>query len=171
MASFQRAAGSKAANLIGKQLVVHREILSDGAVQLSGAGCRFVYRRLRPGVVLMHISGDDAGQFGTATQDEAATEFARCSQPLELFIDATGALGPATQVMEHWTSWFESHRRRLGRVRILVRPDAKVLQLTVAIAKHLSGTGDLIEILSDRPRFELSIAEVAPEFVAAKRGE
>ena len=149
--------------------MVHREFLTDGAVQLSSADCRFVYRRLRPGIVLLQIFGDDAGQFGTTTQDEAATEFARCARPLELFIDATGALGPATQVMEHWISWFETHRQRLGRVRILVPPDAKVLQLTVAIAKHLSGTGDLIEILSDRPRFELSIAEVAPEFASVKR--
>lgn len=150
--------------------MVLREVLTDGSVRWSGGDCTFTYHRLRPGILLVEIAGNDDGQFGTATQDEAAQEFDRCPRPLTLFIDAAEAWGPATKVMEHWTAWFQVNRKRLERVCMLVPPEAKVLQLTVAIAKHLSGTGDLFHVVSERSRFELALAESAPEFTPLPEG-
>jgi hypothetical protein len=152
-----------------KSDVIHREVQPDGSVRLSSEDCAFTYHRLRPGVLLVEIAGNDAGQFGAATQDEAAKEFARCDRPLSLFIDAADAWGPATRVMEHWTAWFQANRQRLERVCMLVLAEAKVLQLTVAIAKHLSGTGELIRVVSERSQFELAVAEIAPEFAPLTR--
>jgi hypothetical protein len=148
------------------QSEIERQIIQDGVVRLHSDGCTFVFRRLRPGVVLMQVSGDDKGQFGTAAQDEVALEFRRVTQPVTLFIDTTGALGPVTKVMESWAEWFEGNRKRLGHVAILIPREAKVLQLTVAIAKHLSGTGDLIAIHLDRGNFDAAILQAAPDFVA-----
>ena len=42
---------------------------SDG-VRLEGRRCALEMRRLRPGAVLVVISGDDAGELGTAPHDE-----------------------------------------------------------------------------------------------------
>lgn len=148
--------------------MIYREDQPDGSIRLSSEDCAFTYHRLRPGVLLIEIAGNDAGQFGAATQDEAAKEFARYDRPLTLFIDAADAWGPATQVMEHWTAWFQANRHRLERVCMLVLAEAKVLQLTIAIAKHLSGTGELIRVVSERSQFELAIAELAPAFMSQR---
>ena len=145
---------------------IERQVIQDGVVRLSSDGCTFHIRRLRPGVVFMQVSGDDKGQFGTAAQDEVAQEFRRVAQPVTLFIDTTGALGPVTKVMESWAEWFECNRKRLQHVAILIPREAKVLQLTVAIAKHLSGTGDMIAIHLDRANFDAAVQQAAPDFVA-----
>ncbi len=148
--------------------MIKREVLSDGSVKLASEGSEFVYRRLRPGLILLEISGDDRGQFGTATQDEVATEFARYGQPIELYMDATAARGAATKVMEDWTAWFDHQRKHLAHVAVLISPDAKVLQLTVSIAKHLSRTGDLIAIHLDRRNFEAALTRAAPGYALSR---
>src|SRR5688572_6182407 len=95
---------------------VQREILPDGAVRLAAGACSFLYRRPKPGVLLISIHGDDRGQFGPATVDEAAAEFNRTEQKLQLFVDTRGATGPTRDVMETWTEWFAANRQRLDRV-------------------------------------------------------
>lgn len=148
----------------GSLAVVDREIFADGSVKLSGGACVFRYHRPRPGIVVVRISGDDAGQFGTATMDEVAKEFDQVKTPIELFIDATGALGPVTKVMEAWAAWFETNHKRLKHVDILIPPEAKVLHLTVAIARHLSRTGDLISIHLDAENFHWAVNQAAPGY-------
>ncbi len=131
--------------------MVKRETLADGALKLSAGGCSFVYRRPRARVLLATISGDDAGQFGTATLDEIVMAIQR-ERPLELFIDAREALGVAVSVSDDWTRFFSTHRASLSRVHVLA--GSKVVYLTVAIAQHLSRTGNLIQIYSDPEIFE-----------------
>jgi hypothetical protein len=133
------------------QEIVKRETLTDGSLRLSANGCTFLYRRPRPGVLLVVISGDDAGQFGTATLDEIAAAIGR-QRPLELFVDAREAFGAAVSVSDDWTRFFASNRTSLSRVHVLV--GSKVVYLTVAIAQHLSRTGNLIQIYSDPEIFE-----------------
>ncbi|WP_437335631.1 hypothetical protein [Sorangium sp. So ce394] len=41
--------------------MIHREILGDGSIRLAKDGCSFVFRRLRPGAVLVTIAGRDTG--------------------------------------------------------------------------------------------------------------
>lgn len=128
---------------------VKKEILSTG-VKLSAGDCTFVYQRLRPGVLSIVISGNDTGQFGTTTLDEIRSEIGR-NRPVELFVDAREALGPAVSVSDEWTRFFSTHRADLSRVHVLV--GSKVVYLTVAIAQHLSRTGNLIQIYSDPALF------------------
>lgn len=128
-----------------------RTTTPDGALQLTATDCRFQYRRVRPGVLLVSISGHDTGQFGAATLDEIRLELLR-HRPLELFIDARDAYGAAVNVSDEWTHFFSLNREHLSRVRILVSSQA--VYLTVAIAQHLSRTGDLIQIDSDAETFE-----------------
>jgi hypothetical protein len=130
---------------------IKREILPGGDVRLSSGDSIFLYQRKRPGVLLITISGYDSGQFGTATLDEILTAITREGR-LELFVDAREASGAGVSVSEDWTRFFSANREKLSKVHVLVG-DSKVLQLTVAIAQHLSRTGNLIQIYSDADIF------------------
>ena len=134
---------------------IKREILPGGDVRLSSGDSTFLYQRKRPGVLHVTISGYDAGQFGTATLDEILTAIAREGK-LELFVDARDASGTGAGVSEDWTRFFSANREKLARVHVLVG-DSKVLQLTVAIAQHLSRTGNLIQIYSDAETFSAKL--------------
>jgi hypothetical protein len=122
---------------------------------LSADGCCFTYSRPRPGVLVVAISGHDRGQFGTGTLDEISLALKR-DRPLELFIDAREAVAAAVSVSDDWTRYFSTNRSDFTRVHVLA--GSKVVQLTVAIAQHLSRTGNLIQIYSDAAIFESRLA-------------
>lgn len=128
-----------------------RELEPDGTVVLKAGRGIFRYRRLRPGALEVRIEGVDRGQFGSATLDEIAMALVR-ERPLELFIDASAASMPTVQVSREWTRFFALNRNDLTRVSVLV--SSKSVELTVAIAQHLSQTGKLIQIYSDAELFE-----------------
>jgi hypothetical protein len=73
-----------------------------------------------------------------------------------LFVDTREATSAATDVSDDWTRFFSVNREKLSRVYVLVG-GSKVLQLTVAIAQHLSRTGNLIQIYSDPEAFNLKL--------------
>jgi hypothetical protein len=126
--------------------VLSRDVQPDGSVVLRAGRCTFEYRRLRPHAVEVRIEGIDNGQFGTATLDELAVALVR-ERPLELFVDASAASMPAVAVSREWTHFFSLNQKDLRRVSILV--SSKSVELTIAIAQHLSRTGRLIQIYSD----------------------
>lgn len=134
---------------------LQRETLPDGSLKLAAGRASFVYRRLQPGKLLITISGFDAGQFGTATLDEVRLEMLR-QRPVELFVDAEGATAVSVEVSKEWTQFFSLNREHLRRVSVLV--GSKAIELTVAIAQHLSQTGNLIQIYTDRELFEARVA-------------
>jgi hypothetical protein len=128
-----------------------RELEPDGTVVLAAGRGSFRYRSPRPGTLEIRIDGVDNGQFGTATLDEVALALVR-HRPLELFIDASAASMPAVAVSREWARFFALNRKDLSRVSVLV--GSKSVELTVAIAQHLSRTGNLIQIYSDAALFE-----------------
>jgi hypothetical protein len=133
---------------------VKREVLGPNKVGLSSGDCSFIYERLRPGALLVTISGHDLGQFGTDTLDEIRAEINR-ERVVELFVDAREAFGAAVSVSDEWTRFFSLNRENLSRVHVLV--GSKAVYLTVAIAQHLSRTGNLIQIYSDPEIFAQKI--------------
>ena len=130
---------------------LNRTVESDGSISLCAGNCRFVYRRPKANVIEVTISGVDDGQFGTSTLDELRLAIMR-ERPLEIFIDAREAMAHAIGVSEDWTRFFSDHRNELKRVSVLV--GSKVVELTVAIAQHLSRSGQLIQIYSDPETFD-----------------
>jgi hypothetical protein len=134
---------------------VMREESPAGEIRIYDDECSFTFRRPRRGVMMVTIAGHDVGQFGTRTLDEIRMELMR-NRPLELFIDAREAVGAAVSVSDEWTRFFSLNREQLKRVSILV--GSKVVYLTVAIAQHLSRTGNLIQIYSDPEIFNARVA-------------
>ena len=141
---------------MGYPLALLREALSGGEHRrLSTPDCEFLFRRLREGALLVTVSGYDRGELGTSPLDELRMELLRY-KPLELFIDARAATA-AVRVSTDWTRFFATHRADLKRVSILVT--TKTMNLTMSIAQHLSGTGNLITIYSDPLQFDTRVVE------------
>ena len=128
-----------------------RETNPDGSVVLREARGTFTYTRPAAGILEIVIEGTDNGQFGTATLDEISLALMR-ERPLELFVDASAASMPAVPVSREWARFFANNAKDLKRVSVLV--SSKTVELTIAIAQHLSQTGKLIQIYSDAELFE-----------------
>jgi hypothetical protein len=137
---------------------VKRELSPDGGVVISDEKCRFAYRRLRAGALEIAIAGTDNGQFGTATIDEVAMALVR-ERPLELFVDAAEASMPAVSVSQAWTKFISLNQKDLTRVSVLA--SSKSVALTMAIVQHLSNTGKLMQIYTDREIYEARLQGAA----------
>ena len=148
-----------------KQL--NKRIEADGSIELASGNGSFRFRRLGPGALLVTIVGNDQGQFGSAALDEIRLEIMRYG-PLELLVDAEQAALVTTEVSQEWTHFFSRSRNQLKRVSVLT--GSKLVNLTVAIAQHLSQTGNLIQIYSDRELFDAALARASAQ-VAIKRAQ
>ena len=126
----------------------------DGLVELSSEAGSFTFRRLRPGALLVTIVGQDKGQFGQAALDEIRLEILR-SQPLELLVDAERTTLVSTEVSRDWTQFLSNCRSQLTRAIVLT--GSRFINLSVSIAKHLSQTGNLITVTSDRAVFDAAV--------------
>lgn len=133
----------------------NREVLPDGSVRMTSGESAFGFARPKPGVLVVTITGYDKGQFGTAPLDEIASVL-RIAAPLELFVDARDAVGATVRVSEDWTAFIARHSADLTHVHVLA--GSKMVELTVAIAGHLSRTEKLIQIYSDPRIFDAELA-------------
>jgi len=140
------------------EISVRKLITTDGSTILESGNGKFCFRRLTPGALLVTISGNDQGQFGTSALDEIRLEILRHGK-LELLVDAEQAELVTVEVSQEWTRFFATTREQLTRVSVLT--GSKLINLTVAIAQHLSQTGNLIQIYSDRSLFEVALAKAS----------
>lgn len=135
---------------------IEREILPDGGVRLSSGSCTYIFTRFRQDALLMTVTGNDAGEFGTAVVDEVQRAF--CPQrPLALYIDIKDAVGAAPNVTELWIGFLLKHAQHLSNIDVLVL--SRVLELTVAVVKHFSRSGNLIRIHSDPQLFDALVGK------------
>jgi hypothetical protein len=134
-----------------------RDVLPDGSVRIAAGETTFLFARPTAGVLVVTITGYDKGQLGTAPLDEVGSVL-RVAAPIELFIDARNAVGATVRVSEDWTRFLSRHRAELVRVHVLA--GSKAVELTVAIARHLSRTDKLIQLYSDPTIFEAQLGAV-----------
>ena len=132
----------------------NREVLPDGSVRMKSGESALAFARPTSSVLVVTIFGYDKGQFGTAPFDEIGSVL-RVAAPVHLFVDARNAVGATVRVSEDWTSFLSRHRAELEHVHVLV--GSKMVELTVAIARHLSRTDRLIQIYSDPAVFETQL--------------
>jgi hypothetical protein len=140
------------------QLQLERAVLPNGSIRITAGESAFDFTRPKPGVLVVTIEGYDQGQFGTAPFDEIGSAL-RVGAPLELFVDARNAVGATVRVSQDWTSFLSRHKSDFRHVHVLA--SSKMVELTVAIARHLSRTGNLIQIYSDPAIFDSQLAAAA----------
>ena len=135
-----------------------RETLPDGATILRSERCSHTFTRLRPGVLLLRIVGNDRGEFGDAPMDFVQAEMQRF-RTLVFFIDMSGVEGVVSRVREAWTEWLRLQQSGLTRVHMLTG-GSRFVTTTVSVSKELSRTGEMIQIHTDPERFAEAIARV-----------
>jgi hypothetical protein len=131
-----------------------RQVLPDGSVRMTSDTTEFVFARPKASVLVVTIAGYDKGQFGTAPLDEIGSVL-RVAAPVHLFVDARNAVGATVRVSEDWTRFLWRHASDLEHVHVLV--GSKMVELTVAIARHLSRIDRLMQIYSDPAIFETQL--------------
>ncbi|RPI61855.1 MAG: STAS/SEC14 domain-containing protein [Lysobacterales bacterium] len=134
--------------------VFEREVLPDGSVRIRSHKTEFVFTRPKASVLVVTITGYDKGQLGTAPLDEIGSAL-RVAAPVQLFVDARNAVGATVRVSEDWTRFLTRHAADLEHVHVLV--GSKMVELTVAIARHLSRIERLMQIYSDPGIFETQL--------------
>lgn len=137
---------------------LERAVQPNGSIRMTVDDSAFAFARPKPGVLVVTIEGYDKGQFGTAPFDEIGSAL-RVAAPLELFVDARNAIGATVRVSQDWTSFLSQHKSDFHHVHVLA--SSKMVELTVAIARHLSRTGNLIQIYSDSAIFDTQLAAAA----------
>ncbi len=83
---------------------VENRVAANRATELVSADGTFRFSRLAKGALLVTITGNDTGQFGTNALDEIRLEIMRYG-PLELIIDAEHALLVSSMHHRRGCSW------------------------------------------------------------------
>ena len=140
-------------------LDVRRTPEPDGTLALQAGRCRFEYRRPRPRLTVVTISGHDDGALGASPLDELTADLRGRPGRLLLFVDARDTRGVATQVRDLWSAWFQAHRDELDAVHVLSA--TPLVQLNLGLGRQLSRTGDLMRLHTDAAEFDRALAEAS----------
>jgi hypothetical protein len=138
---------------------VRRTTGPDGSVALQAGRCRFEYRRPRPRVTVVTISGHDDGALGASPLDELMADLRGRPGRLLLFVDARDTRGVATHVRDLWSAWFQAHRDELTAVHVLSA--TPLVHLNVGLGRQLSRTGDLMRLHTDPAEFDRAFADAS----------
>lgn len=112
-------------------------------------------QRLRPGVVLMTLTGVQDGELGRAPFD--ALEDNLGGAPVEIFIDARRSQTASAAVSGEWAMFFHTHRAHIARVHLLTPP-----RLPVENGELLRSYGmleDRMDVVTDPAEFERKLDE------------
>lgn len=121
---------------------VRRWESSDGWLAIS---------RPAPGVVLVVISGVDAGRYGDEPFDELEKDFSDRGT-VELFIDARAARGATTDVSADWARWLGERRSRLEAVRMVT--GTPFVRITADFVRKFAGLGAKMCVYTDPRAFD-----------------
>jgi len=123
-------------------------------VVFEGLHATFAITRPAPGVVLMTISGRDAGEHGDAPMRALVDELA--TGPFALFIDARRTSGASIDVSNVWAGWLRKHRDHLHRIHMLT--GTKFVQLTADFVRRFAELGDSMLVYTDGTAFDEALA-------------
>lgn len=120
----------------------------------EGVHATFAITRPAKHVVVMTISGRDAGEHGEAPMRALDDELAAGS--FALFIDARRTTGASIDVSNVWARWLRAHRDHLHRIHMLT--GSKFVQLTADFVRRFSELGDSMLIYTDGAAFDDALA-------------
>ena len=137
------------------------ELLEDGSTRLYNGDGAFVFRRPRPGILVVRFVGRDRGQFGERPFEEMEAEAARFG-PLHVYLDTSLAEVSGVDVVARWTSWLRCLPAWIRAIDIL--HGSEMTGLNVAIAAHLARRPDRLTAYADAERFVAAIRQAVPSF-------
>jgi hypothetical protein len=133
------------------------EILAGGDLRLRGTAGAFLFRRLKPGVLLTAFHGRDTGEFGTQALEVVAQEHRFFGKPVEWFFDATQVDATAKAVSDEWTNWLRANRSVLAKMHVLTADDQT--RLRISVARHFSDSLKEMVLYTDRSKWAVSDSE------------
>ena len=116
----------------------------------EGVHASFAIERPAPDVVLVTISGRDAGEHGDAPLRALSEQLA--AGPFALFVDARRTSGASVDVSNVWAQWLRAHRDRLHRIHMLT--GSRFVQLTADFVRRFADLGDSMLIYTDGDAFD-----------------
>lgn len=119
-------------------------------VTFEGANATLTISRPAPRVVLLTISGRDAGEHGDGPMRELARDFEGAQ--VTLFIDARATQGAIMEVSNQWATWLRARREQLVAVHMLT--GSRFVQLTADFVKRWADLGDKMRIYTDAASFD-----------------
>lgn len=108
-----------------------------------------------PHVVVLTISGRDAGEHGNAPM--RALEDELDDGAVNLFIDARRTSGASIDVSNVWAQWLRKHRDRLHCIHMLT--GSRFVHLTADFVRRFAELGDTMRIYTDGRAFDEALAE------------
>ena len=133
---------------------VHRR--QDGSTTFLGEHSTLEVRRPSGNVVLVTLSGNDVGEFGSAPLVEITPDVKR--GPVHLFIDARRGHTASLEVSHEWAEWMKQHRDALESVTMLT--GSKFIQLTATFVRSFAELGDKMRIYTSADAFDDELATV-----------
>ncbi len=123
-------------------------------VAFEGVHCSIRVRRPADAVVVLEISGRDAGELGDGPFLELATDLE--VRGLQLFIDARKTLGAGIDVSGKWALWLSSNRERFEQVSMLT--GSRFVQLTAEFVQRFAKMGERMNVYTDPTSFETALS-------------
>lgn len=130
---------------------VAQEILAGGDLRLRGAAGAFLFRRLKPGVLLTAFEGRDTGEFGMQALEVVAQEHRLFGKPVEWFFDATQVDTTAKTVSDAWTRWLRANRPVLAKMHVLTADEET--RLRISVARHFSDSLKEMALYTERSKW------------------
>ncbi len=127
-------------------------------VEFDGVNASITIQRRSPAVVVVTITGRDAGEHGDGPFVELEKELGQ--GPFSLFIDARATKGASVDVSNVWAQWLRKNRDRLHRIHMLT--GSRFVQLTADFVRRFAELGDAMLIYTDSNPFEETL-ELATE--------
>lgn len=132
-------------------------------IRYEGLHCAVAIERPAPGVLVLRLSGWDAGEFGGWPMRELAKHLEAGAQPVELFIDARESRGATLDVSSDWSRWLGAHRGRFKRINMLA--GSRFIEITADFVRRFAKL-ETMRIYTDARDFDATLAQAiadAPE--------
>jgi hypothetical protein len=118
--------------------------------RFEGVHSTFVISRPAEHVVLIVITGRDAGEHGNGPLELLDEQVAL--GPFSLFIDARRTMGASIDVSNIWARWLRANRDQLHRIHMLT--GSRFVQLTADFVRRFAELGDAMLIYTDGAAFD-----------------
>jgi hypothetical protein len=124
------------------------------AVVYEGRDFRLGIERPAPGIVVVRLSGIDAGEFGDDPLAELDRDLA-ADRLVELFVDARDVRGATLDVSRLWSDWLHKNRARFKRVTMLT--GSRFIELTADFVRRYAGLEEIMHLHTDAGPFDAAL--------------